>query len=197
LGIDAAGALRSPDPRSSGYCSTNTPWPMKFTLVKAMSSLHSNAGQNVAFVEPWALYAEGLGKEMSLYSDPYDEFGELRMELTRAVRVVIDTGIHADGWSESRAKRYFLAKTEKPEAEVDGEVSRTLWPGTQLAYKVGQFRLQHLREEAAGGTLGAQFDERTFHDTILRWGPLPLDILKRKLEECLNAPSCAVDLRRH
>lgn len=162
----------------------------------AISTFEQNAGQNVAFAEGWALYAEALGREMGLYGDPYDEFGELRMELTRAVRVVIDTGIHADGWSESRAKRYFLTETGKPPAEIDSEVSRTLWPGGQLAYKVGQFRIRHLREKVSH-VLGAQFDVRIFHDAILRWGPLPLDILERKLDECLNAPSCVAGLRRH
>ncbi len=161
-----------------------------------IATFEQDAGQNVAFAEGWALYAEGLGREMGLYSDPYDEFGELRMELTRAVRVVIDTGIHADGWSESRAKEYFLAETGKPEAEVDSEVRRTLWPGGQLAYKVGQFRIQHLREKVSRA-LGAQFDVRAFHDAILHWGPLPLDILERKVDECLNAPSCMAGLIRH
>ena len=161
-----------------------------------ISTFEQNAGDNAAFAEGWALYAEGLGREMSLYSDPYEEFGELRMELTRAVRVVIDTGIHSNGWTESRAKKYFVTETGKPEADVDSEVSRTLWPGGQLAYKVGQFRIRHLREEASRA-LGTQFDVRPFHDAILRWGPLPLDILERKLNECLNAPSCAAELRQH
>ena len=161
-----------------------------------ISIFERNAGLNNAFVEGWALYAEGMGREMGLYADPYDEFGELRMELTRAVRVVIDTGIHADGWSESRAKEYFLAETGKPQAEIDSEVSRTLWPGSQLAYKVGQFRIQRMREEVSGA-LGKQLDVRAFHDAILRWGPLPLEILGRKLDECLNAPSCSAELKRH
>ena len=137
--------------------------------IDVVSKFARDAGQNVAFAEGWALYAEGLGKEMGLYGDPYDEFGELRMELTRAVRVVIDTGIHADGWSDSRATEYFLAETGKTKSEVDSELSRTLWPGGQLAYKVGQFRIQRLREEASRA-LGAQFDVRGFHDAILRWG---------------------------
>jgi uncharacterized protein (DUF885 family) len=162
----------------------------------AISAFELNAGQNLAFAEGWALYAEGLGREMGLYSDPYDEFGELRMELTRAVRVVIDTGIQVDNWSDSRAKEYFLTETGKTQAEIDSEVSRTLWPGGQLAYKVGQFRIQGLREEASRA-LGSQFNVRAFHDAILRWGPLPLDILERKLDDCLNAPSCAAELTRH
>jgi uncharacterized protein (DUF885 family) len=162
----------------------------------AISAFEFNAGQNLAFAEGWALYAEGLGREMGLYGDPYDEFGELRMDLTRAVRVVIDTGIHADGWSEIRAQEYFLTETGKPQGEVDSEVSRTLWPGGQLAYKVGQFRIQRLREEAAHA-LGPQFKVRAFHDAILRWGPLPLDILERKLDECLHAPSCAAEMTQH
>ena len=112
------------------------------------------------------------------------------------MRVVIDTGIHANGWSESRAQEYFLTETGKPQEEVDSEVSRALWPGGQLAYKVGQFRIQRLREEASRA-LGPQFEVRAFHDAILRWGPLPLDILERKLDECLHAASCAAEMTKH
>ena len=90
---------------------------------------------------------------------------------------------------------YFLAETGKPKVEIDSEISRTLWPGSQLPYKVGQIRIQHLRQQAAEA-LGAQFDARAFHDAMLRWGPLPLDILQRKLGECLSAPRCSVELRR-
>jgi len=161
-----------------------------------ISRFELDAGENVAFAEGWALYSEGLGRDMGLYIDPYDEFGELRMELTRAVRLVVDTGIHANGWTEARAKTYFLRMTGKPEAEVDSEIERTLLPGTQLGYKVGQLRIQRLREKGSHA-LGTQFDERAFHDAILRWGPLPLDILDRKLNECLNTPDCVAGLRRH
>jgi len=154
-----------------------------------LTAFAREAGQNLAYAEGWALYSEGLGREMGLYADPYDEFGELRWELTRAVRVVIDTGIHELGWSGSQAKDYFLKQTGKPEAEVNGEISRTLWPGGQLAYKVGQFRLQQMRE-ATSRALGPHFDLRAFHDAVLRWGPLPLDILDRKLNECLDVPAC-------
>jgi uncharacterized protein (DUF885 family) len=142
----------------------------------ALSTFERRAGQSRAFAEGWAPYAESVGKEMGLYVDPYDEFGELRMELTRAVRVVIDTGIHAEDSSGGRANQYLLAATGKPEAEVDSETMRTLWPGNQLAYKVGQICIQHLREEASRA-LGPQFDMRAFQDGILLWGPLMLDIL--------------------
>lgn len=162
----------------------------------AVSTFQRDAGQNLAFAEGWALYAEGLGREMGLYTDPHNEFGELRMELTRAVRVVIDTGIHEYGWSESRAKQYFAMETGKPGAEIDSEVSRTLWPGGQLAYKVGQERILQMREKAAAA-LGSQFDLRHFNDAILRWGPLPLEILERRLDECLKEQGCAAELKKH
>ena len=161
----------------------------------AISAFERDAGQNAAFAEGWALYAEGLGRETGLYTDPYDEFGELRMELTRAVRVVVDTGIHQYGWSESRAKQYFAMETGRPGAEIDSEVSRTLWPGGQLAYKVGQERILQMREKTAAA-LGSQFDLRHFNDAILRWGPLPLDILERRLEECLKEQACAAGLKK-
>ena len=153
----------------------------------------SVAGQNPAFGEGWGLYAEGLGREMGLYRDPMDEFGELRMELTRAVRVVVDSGIHGQGWSVERAREYFLKQTGRAEKDVDEEIQRTLWPAGQLAYKVGQSRIQSLREETERA-LGERFDLRRFDDAMLRWGPLPLDALKRRLEECL-AGECAAKLQ--
>jgi uncharacterized protein (DUF885 family) len=161
----------------------------------AVSAFQRDAGQNPAFAEGWALYAEGLGREMGLYTDPYDEFGELRMELTRAVRVVVDTGIHQYGWSVRAAEQYFAMETGKPGAEIDSEVSRTVWPGGQLAYKVGQERILHMRE-ITSAALGSQFDLRRFHDAILRWGPLPLEILERRLEECLKEQACAAELKK-
>ena len=161
----------------------------------AISTFERDAGQNLAFVEGWALYAEGLGREMGLYADSYDEFGELRMELTRAVRVVVDTGIHEYGWSESRAKQYFAMETGKPAAEIDSEVSRTLWPGGQLAYKVGQERFLRMREKTATA-LGSQFDLRRFNGAVLRWGPLPLEILERRLDECLKEQGCAAEMKK-
>jgi uncharacterized protein (DUF885 family) len=148
-----------------------------------------------AYGEGWGLYAESLGREMALYNDPYDEFGMLRMELTRTVRVAVDTGINLQGWSLNEAKEYFMTQTGKPAGDVDSEIARTHFPGGQLAYKVGQYRLMQMRKETQE-QLGSEFDLRKFNDAVLRWGPLPLDLLARKMKECLNEPSCRGDLAR-
>ena len=142
-----------------------------------------------AYGEGWGLYAESLGREMSLYKDPYDEFGMLRMELTRTVRLAVDAGINLQGWSLKEAKEYFMAQTGKPAEDVDSEIARTHFPGGQLAYKVGQSRLMQMRKETQEA-LGSEFDLRKFNDAVLRWGPLPLDLLARKMKECLQETSC-------
>ena len=146
--------------------------------------------RNVAFREGWALYAETLGEELGLYGDPYDKFGQLSMDLMRSVRVVADTGVHIHGWSVAEAKQYFLAQTGRPEELVDSEIARLFYrPGFQLAYKIGAMRFQAMRERVAQ-KLGRRFDLRNFHDAMLRWGPLPLDILEAKVEDCLEEPDC-------
>ncbi len=150
--------------------------------------------RNDAFSEGWALYAETLGDELGLYSDPYDKFGQLSQELVRAVRVVVDTGVHAYEWSAAKTKQYFIAQTGKADAVADSEVLRSVRPGEPLAYKVGQERIKAMRDRAARA-LGRSFDVRSFHDTVLRWGPLPLGILERKLDECLKSPDCSVTFK--
>ena len=159
-----------------------------------LTELQKHAGQHTAFSEGWALYAESLGHEMGLYTDPYAQFGELRMALTRAVRLVVDTGIHGQGWTEDQAKQYLLQQTGKPQEEIDAEVARTLSPGTQLAYTVGQQHFLRLRALATQ-KLGDRFDLGRFHDVLLRWGPMPLEVLERGVDECLNTPVCVSTLR--
>jgi uncharacterized protein (DUF885 family) len=143
-----------------------------------------------AFNEGWALYAESLGEEMGLYGDRDARLGRLSMDLMRAVRLVVDTGIHAYGWSPERARTYFVEQTGKSLELAALEVSRSLRPGVSLAYKVGELRIRALRERAAR-KLGERFDLRSFNDTILRWGPLPLAVLEKKTEECLQEQACA------
>ena len=133
-----------------------------------------------AFSEGWALYAESLGQEIGIYRDPTTRFGQLASEQFRAVRLVVDTGIHAMGWSRERAREYFtLHAPAQSLAEVDRYIAR---PGQALAYKLGQLKILELRRKAEK-TLGARFDVREFHDVVLRNGTLPLDLL----EEQVNA----------
>jgi uncharacterized protein (DUF885 family) len=139
-----------------------------------------------AYVEGWALYAESLGGEMGFYSDPYSKFGYLSARMWRAVRLVVDTGIHTMGWNRERAIQYFLDNTGQPEQNAVVEVDRYIvWPGQALGYKIGQLKIAGLRRRAEQ-ELGDRFDIRVFHDALLDQGALPLDILDRRATEWLT-----------
>lgn len=153
---------------------------------KAMESEERElaGGTQTAYVEGWGVYAEALGEDLGLYEDPLAKFGLLNMQLWRAARAVIDTGIHAYGWSAEQAQRYFEEQTGRAPDFARLEVERTARPGYQLSYLVGFKRFENLRA-AAQTALGAQFDLVRFHDTLLGWGPLPFELLREKLNQCL------------
>lgn len=139
------------------------------------------------FVEGWALYAESLGKELGLYDDPYQYFGMLSMEMHRAIRLVVDTGIHAKGWSRERAIHYSLDNEAASEEEIISEIERYMaTPGQALSYKMGQIKIQELRSKAEM-TLGDAFDIRDFHDQVLNSGSLPLVLLEEKINAWITS----------
>lgn len=140
-------------------------------------------GGHTAFVEGWGLYAESLGPEMGLYKDPYSHYGQLTFEMWRAVRLVVDTGMHAKGWTRDQAIEYFMAQMPKSKLEAEVEIDRYLtWPGQALAYKVGELKFKELRARAAQ-ELGQRFNVRDFHDEVLRHGSLPMDVLDKTVSE--------------
>ena len=158
---------------------------LQISLAQEMPDLpdfRRNTGYT-SFVEGWALYAESLGEEMGFYTDPYDKFGQLTYEMWRAVRLVVDTGMHSKGWSRQQAIDFFLANTPKSEHDITVEIDRYIvWPGQALAYKLGELKIKELRAHATK-ELGPKFDLRLFHDEILRNGAVPLSLLDSHIKE--------------
>jgi prolyl oligopeptidase len=140
-----------------------------------------------AFVEGWGLYSERLGYDLGLYKDPYSRFGQLTYDMWRAVRLVVDTGIHYKGWTRQQAIDFFKSNAAKTEHDIVNEIDRYIaMPGQALAYKIGQLKILTLRERAER-QLGEDFDLRAFHDTLLGGGALPLDILEQNMDAWLAA----------
>lgn len=139
------------------------------------------------FVEGWALYAESLGKELGLYADPYQYFGMLSMEMHRAIRLVVDTGIHAKGWTREQAIQYSLDHEAESEDGIIAEIERYMaTPGQAVSYKIGQLKIRELRNRAES-SLGQAFDIKAFHNQILNSGSLPLVLLEKKIDSWIAA----------
>jgi uncharacterized protein (DUF885 family) len=162
---------------------------LQLSLAQEMQNLpefRRHAGYT-AFVEGWALYAERLGKEVGHYQDPYSDYGRLENEMWRAIRLVIDTGVHEKRWSREQMVEYFHRYTAMDEPNLQSEVDRYIaWPGQALAYKLGQLEILKLREEARQ-KLGDKFDIRAFHDEVLGNGALPLDVLDSEVKFWVNS----------
>jgi uncharacterized protein (DUF885 family) len=134
-----------------------------------------------AFVEGWGLYSESLGDEMGMYQDPYSKFGQLTYEMWRAIRLVVDTGLHSMGWTRDQAINFFRENAAKTDQDIIVEVDRYIvWPGQALGYKMGQLKIRELRTQAEQG-LGPKFDVRQFHDVVLGRGAVPLDLLESQV----------------
>ncbi|MGQ3228778.1 MAG: DUF885 domain-containing protein, partial [Blastomonas fulva] len=132
------------------------------------------------------LYTEWLGTKLGLYETPYEEFGRQTFEMWRAVRLVIDTGIHTQGWSRQKAIDYLAGHTALAQRDVETEVDRYIsWPAQALAYKLGELALRKMRAKAEA-ELGAGFDQRPFHDTFLNLGSVPLPVMEAKMEEFIT-----------
>ena len=162
-----------------------------FQISRAMElpdmPLFRKTGYFTAYGEGWGLYAERLGYDMGLYDDPYDRMGQLAYDMWRAVRLVVDTGMHSKGWSRDRAIAFFMDNAPKTRQDVVNEIDRYIgWPGQALAYKIGQLKISELRERARLA-LGARFDVRDFNDAVLVTGSVPLQALETHIDAWIAA----------
>ena len=163
---------------------------LQFSIAQELTDLPPFRKYNLdvnAYTEGWAFYSERLGKEVGFYQDPNSDYGRLQNEMWRAVRWVVDTGVHSKHWSRQQMVDFFHEHTAMDDQNIETEVDRYIaWPAQALSYKMGQRKILELRERAQR-ELGAKFDLRAFHDAVLDQGPLPLDVLETKLDEWIKS----------
>jgi uncharacterized protein (DUF885 family) len=163
---------------------------LQFSIAQELTDLPPFRKFNLdlnAYTEGWAFYSERLGKEVGFYQDPYSDYGRLQNEIWRAVRWVVDTGVHSEHWTRQQMVDYFHEHTAMDDENINTEVDRYIaWPGQALSYKMGQRKILELRGRAQK-ELGAKFDIRAFHDAVLDQGPLPLDLLETKINDWIAA----------
>jgi len=170
---------------SVAYHEGNPGHHMQISIAQELTSVpqfRTQANFN-AYSEGWGLYSEWLAIEMGGYEDPYSDFGRLVNEIWRAVRLVVDTGLHSKGWDEKQAIAYFKEKVPTSDTTIISEVRRYIvWPGQATGYKIGMLKIQELRSNAEKA-LGDKFDIRGFHDVVLGGGAMPLSILERRVND--------------
>jgi uncharacterized protein (DUF885 family) len=162
---------------------------MQISIAQELTGLPSfrRQGGYTAYVEGWALYSERLGKEVGFYQDPYNDYGRLNDEMLRAIRLVVDTGLHAKKWTRDQVVQFFHDHSATDEVEVQSETDRYIvWPGQALGYKIGQLKITELRERARQ-KLGDRFDIRGFHDEVLGAGALPMNVLEQRIDNWIAA----------
>jgi uncharacterized protein (DUF885 family) len=163
---------------------------LQFSIAQELTGLPPFRKFNLdlnAYTEGWAFYSERLGKEVGFYQDPYSDYGRLQNEMWRAVRWVVDTGVHSRHWTRQQMVDFFHQHTAMDDQNIETEVDRYIaWPAQALSYKMGQMKILELRQRAQK-ELGAKFDLRAFHDAVLDQGPLPLDLLEAKIDEWIAA----------
>jgi uncharacterized protein (DUF885 family) len=166
---------------------------MQLSIAQELPALPSfrKYGGYTAYVEGWALYSERLGKEVGFYQDPYNDYGRLQDEMLRAIRLVVDTGLHAKKWTREQVVQFFHDHSAIDEFDVQNETDRYIvWPGQALGYKIGQLKIIELREKAKR-ELGDKFDIKAFHDEVLGAGALPMDVLEQRINDWIATRKAA------
>ncbi|MGA2084516.1 MAG: DUF885 domain-containing protein, partial [Terracidiphilus sp.] len=166
---------------------------LQFSIARELDDVPTfrKYGGYTAYSEGWGLYAERLGKDVGLYQDPYSDYGRLEADIWRAIRLVVDTGVHSRHWSREQMVQYFHDHSAIDETSVQSEVDRYIaWPAQALAYKIGQLKILELRDNAKKA-LGGNFDIRAFHDQVLDSGALPLDVLSGRIDSWIAQQKAA------
>jgi len=184
-------AMPKPEMEAIAYHEGNPGHHMQIAIQQELTGLpiFRTRSFSTAYVEGWGLYAEQLTAEMGAYENDYTRFGQLTTEMWRAIRLVVDSGLHSKNWTEAQANAYFKAHSPIADGQIKSEVRRYMvWPGQATAYKVGMLKILELRQYAKD-TLGDKFDIRDFHDVVLGGGSLPLSFLEKRVKHWVEQSS--------